>query len=149
MSMRNALAVEFDDSRRILHLSSSEPLEIREPDQLDVMCHMVHDLLAQYGPKRLYMIVDITNIAIDPSLSEAYGRKIRKIAEQFLYPGGIARYGYQITRVTVELGLSSDEYRLANLFQSRAAAEQYIDSLIAGRVAESTSTSIPPGTTCN
>ncbi len=130
MSMADSIAVEFDKTRHVLHLSSIDRIEISQPPQLDGMCAMVSDLLARYGPERLYMIVDITNIVIDPSLSEVYGRKIRKIADKFLHPGGIARYGYQITRITIEMALSSDESLLGNLFSSRLAAELYIDNLI-------------------
>jgi hypothetical protein len=143
--MMEVLSVEFDESKRVLHLAANQPTEISTMEQLIGMCRMVHEVVSQYGPERLYLIVDITNIAIDPKLNEAYGHKISGIAEKFLFPGGIARYGYQITRVTIEMGLAEDEKHIDGMFDSRAAAEAYIDGLINKCENESTPTPTPPG----
>ncbi len=50
------------------------------------------------------MIVDLTKFIIEPKLSNCYAEKIQTIAQNCLFPNGLARYGYQITRMTVRLG---------------------------------------------
>ena len=148
MPITDQLAVEFDETRRVIHIAATSPMQISAEEQLEILCETVQQLLTQHGHERVYMIVDITNLGIDPHLNKSYGKSICKIAEQFLYPGGIARYGYQITRVTVELGLAADKEWLGHLFRTRDEAELYIDGLIAARAGRTDAMALSPEDTC-
>jgi len=122
----------FDDNRRILHLGYKEryhiATEIDLKTTMTAFDSMLHQLSAQ---GRIYLIVDMSNLIIEPELSEAYARFVQHITETHVMPGGIARYGYQITRVTVRLGYAEYLDDSPNIFGSREEAYDYIYSLIA------------------
>lgn len=77
------------------------------------------------------MIIDYTRIIIEPLCIAEYAAEIKKIIDTFLYRDGIARYGFEIGRVTARLGHSTPIGVPLNLFATRAEAEAYIHSIIA------------------
>jgi len=123
---------EFDSQKRIFHLTAKNKIRVMDMEQLDELCMAVQTLLKKNaGSDRCYMIVDISKIIIDPSLAEPYGRKIRQIAQSCLYPDGLARYGFQITRLTVRLSDNENNNFHQNLFSTRKEAFDYINKIIA------------------
>ncbi len=108
--------------RRVAHLSADEPIIVDDNDSLSYLCGAVRAVLQGYGPERLYMIVNLVNFVIDPELAPAYAEKIGAIAEDYLYPNGLARYGYNMTRVTVRLSQADKIDPAAGLFSLRREA---------------------------
>lgn len=126
------LIIDFDGANRVLHLSAKTPVPVRTDSELDLMCGAVYKILEKLCESdRVYMIVDIGKIIIDPSLTEKYSAKIQMLKEKFIYRGGLARYGMNVTRVTIMLGYKRHLLDEQNIFPSYEAARRYIDSLIA------------------
>ncbi len=126
------LNLTFDDSRRILHLGYKEPFHIATEIDLKATMTAFDSLLCQLSVEgRIYLIIDMSNLIIEPELSEAYAHYVRHITETHVMPGGIARHGYQITRITVRRGYAEYLDDSPNIFGSREEAYEYIYSLIA------------------
>jgi hypothetical protein len=79
------------------------------------------------------MVVDLAKFAIDPDLADIYMQKIGMLFQTYLYPNGLARYGYQITRVTIMMGKDSDPTSAEGLFANRFQAYRYIHRQIRQR----------------
>lgn len=130
MTIADDLITEFDPEKRILHLSAKRVLRITDEERLTALCGAVQDVLERCRPGRCYLIVDLAKFSIDPKLSALYTDKILAICETYLFPGGIARYGYQITRVTIKIGSRERPESDTHLFGSKAEAFAYIHRLI-------------------
>lgn len=131
MDTSDLMHAEFDSARRIVLLSYPNLIEITDRQNLDQVFAEAAVILTRYAAGgRLYLIVDLHNISIDPSLAEEYSAHVTALSEQYLYPGGIARYGFQLTRVTVLRGYAEVLKLNPNLFNTRQEAEAYISSLI-------------------
>ncbi len=129
------LIIDFDGAKRILHLSAKTPVPVRTESELDLMCGTVYNILDKLCESdRVYMIVDIGKIIIDPKLAEKYAAKIQTLKEKFIYRGGMARYGMNMTRVTIMIGYKMHLLDEQNIFLSYDAARRYIDSLATGTV---------------
>ncbi len=109
MSYIDLLKGDFKSTTRIFRLSAQKPIKVDNIPKLDTLCRDVHSLLKKTDDgQRFYMAVDISKFIIEPSLTKRYMEKIGGIMQQFLYPNGLARFGYQITRVTIQMGHTID-----------------------------------------
>ncbi len=131
--MKDMLITDFDKEHRILHLSATETVDVRTEDDLGELCEAVQEAIQALGPERCYMIVDLSKIAIDPELAPAYGDKVEGMCEACLYPHGLARYGYRITRVTIRLSGRAIDASDETLFKTEDEARQYIHKQIRRR----------------
>jgi hypothetical protein len=131
MAEASMLALEFDELRRILHVSAREIVHIRTQAQVRTHFSSVMAMLDGYTQSgRVYLIIDMSNVIIDPELTGIYARYAREVGDKYIFPNGIARYGYQITRVTVRRGYEEYLAESPNLFNSRDEADTYISGLI-------------------
>ncbi|HOP07591.1 MAG TPA: hypothetical protein PLF13_09900 [candidate division Zixibacteria bacterium] len=130
---RNLLEVEYDDTNRIVYLTASETISISCETEMIQLCSTIRETLDQYGPERLYLVMDLLRFAIEPSLAELYAERVRSLTEDYLYPDGLARYGYQITRVTIMLGAENKKATKDLFFTNKEEACQYIYNRIALR----------------
>lgn len=133
MNYSDELIGEFDADKRILHLTARSVIYIRTGMQLQELCSSVNDLIGKYASKeRCFMIVDLSKFHIEPRLADIYGEKIWVIADKYLIHNGLARYGYQITRLTIQMGYRRIKAGEPNLFKTRQDAYDFIERLVAG-----------------
>jgi len=131
MNLIDKYTVEFDPANRIVHLGASERMEFNSADMLDHWFSALEHILNQFiDGGRVYLVIDMGNILFDTSLSDVYARHVHAIQEKYIQSGGIARYGFQITRVTVRRGYSEYLKESPNIFNTRNEAEEYIRALI-------------------
>lgn len=128
------MATEFDKENRILHVAYRAIVHPTSPEHLDIVFTAFKKMLDNYtATDRLYLIVNMTNFVIEPELKVAYAGHAREIYDKYIYPHGVARYGYQITRITVRSSHGAYLSEKPNIFNSRDEAEDYIYSLIEKR----------------
>lgn len=133
--MLDDIITEFDDKRRIFHLSSKKPLNIKTSAELSDLCNLVRASLSEHtADERCYMIVDVSKIIIDPILVTEYMQKVKVLCDHYLYPEGLARYGYQITRVTATIVHQRYLQNDPHLFRNKAEAINYVEGLIEARI---------------
>jgi hypothetical protein len=131
MSYLKIIETEFDKENKILHLSAKETIVIKTQTELNTLCADVHSILGKHcSDSRGYMIVNLVAFSIEPMLAESYGKKIMNISEKFLFPGGLVRYGYQITRMTIRMSSDTKETGDPFLFHTRREAENHIFGII-------------------
>jgi hypothetical protein len=129
----NNMIVEFDEADRIVHLSVRKPRRMTTGEHLEQSFANLRSILDEYiAEGRVYLIIDMSNIIIEPDLKSMYATQAHAISEKYIMPHGIARYGYQITRVTVRTGYTDHLQEEPNIFNSREEAYAYIRGLIAG-----------------
>lgn len=125
------IAVDFDERYRILHVASRVIIHPTSPEHLGIVFAAFKKMLDKYtATGRIYLIIDMSNIVIEPELRAAYSDYARDIYQKYVYPQGVARYGYQITRITVRSGHGTYLQENPNIFNSRDEAESYIHSMI-------------------
>ena len=138
------IITEFDTQRRIFHLTAKSPLNIRTNAELNELflkhqppyelCGMVKSLLTEHtADERCHMVVDVSKIVIDPMLVSEYMQKVKFLCDHYIYPDGLARYGYQITRITAMIGHQRYMQKEAPLFRNKMEAVKYIEELIEAR----------------
>lgn len=133
--MLDDIITEFDDKRRIFHLSAKRPLIIKTSAELTDLCNLVRSCLSEHTfNERCYMIVDVAKIVIDPILVTEYMQKVKVLCEHYLYPEGLARYGYQITRVTATIVHQRYLQNDPHLFRNKTEAINYVEGLIEARI---------------
>ena len=131
MNEHDIYKIEFDEERRILHVAYRRRIHPATEKQLDKVFAYFHGLLDQYTKTgRIYLIIDMTNLIIEPELKAFYMAHAREVIDKYIMPQGVARYGFQITRITVRSGYQQYSYESPNIFNSREEAYQYIYSLI-------------------
>jgi hypothetical protein len=131
MDMIDKYTVEFDPANRIVHLGACERMEFNSAEMLNHWFSAFAHILNRFiDGGRVYLIIDMGNILFDTSLSDVYAGHVKAIQEKYVQPGGIARYGFQITRVTVRRGYSDHLRESPNIFNTRNEAEEYIRVLI-------------------
>lgn len=129
--MKDIVITEFDEARRILHLAYRKKFHPTTKEHLDLLFASFRQLLDTYiGSGRIYLIVDMTNFIVEPELKAVYASHARAVSEKYIMPHGIARYGFQITRITVRAGYEAYITDSPNIFNSREEAFEYINSLI-------------------
>ena len=125
-----SLITDFDDEYRIMHLSASPPIHIKTKRDLTDTCQEVGKRLMEYaGERRCFMVVDLSAIIIEPNLADAYAQKVQTLTDNFLYPGGLIRYGYQMTRVTAKIGYQTGKLKDLFLFPTKHEAYEFIRKL--------------------
>lgn len=123
--------VNFDEERRILHVAYRYRVHPTTIEHLDIVFASFRKMLDKYTDSgRVYLIIDMTNIIVEPNLKSAYAERARPIIEKYVMPRGVARYGYQITRITVRASYREHMGESPNIFNSREEAYDYITSLI-------------------
>lgn len=128
--IQDYLEIEFDKSARILHLSYKAKIHATTRQHLDAKFTALRSILNKYAEHgRIYLIIDMSNFIMDPELKSSYAAHAKAISEQYIMPRGIARYGYQITRITVRAGYR-DLGESPNIFGTREEAYDYIYALI-------------------
>lgn len=131
----NDLIAEFDHHNKILHLTARSQIRCQTREQGYALARAVKNLLKTYlGDERGYMITDYSKIIIEPKHIDEYAGAIREIIDTYLHPGGIARYGFEITRVTARIGHDIYIGDSPNIFNTRKEAFQFILNMIEGNV---------------
>jgi hypothetical protein len=148
MDITGYLRFEFDEDSRILYLRGARFVGITTEERLNAVMEAIRtEMRRRSGPGRMYMIIDVTNLVIPPELSQSYGRLAADIYNTYAFPGGVARFGHQITRLAVRRGYMDYMDDDPHIYGTRAEAEAYIRSLIARRQAKaesSTSAAVTP-----
>lgn len=122
---------EFDETHRILHIAYRRAIHPTTPAHLEMKFKIFRDLLDQYIPSgKIYLIIDMTNFILEPDLKTKFAELARMISHEYIMPNGIARYGFQITRITVRQSYNIYLNENPNIFNSREEAYAYIFSLI-------------------
>jgi hypothetical protein len=123
--------IGFDESRRILHLAHKRTLHPTTPAHLETIFQALRRELDQYiSAGRIYLIINMTNFILEPDMKTRYAELARGIRDIYIMPNGIARYGFQITRITVRQSYDRYLCESPNIFNSRGEAFAYINSLI-------------------
>ena len=131
MNGQDIFVTEFDEQSRILHVAYRRRVHPVKEEHLDKAFADFRELLDVYAQSgRIYLIIDMTNLIIEPEMKAPYVAHARALAEKYIMPRGIARYGYQITRITVRAGYQQYMDESPNIFNSREEAFKYIYSLI-------------------
>ncbi len=126
--------IEYDRPRRIVHVTARRKVAITTGVELTAVCELVQKSLREVcGSELGYMIVDISRIAIDPSLVHLYTQHLGSLIGACIHHDGIARYGYEITRLTARHGHRDLPDKDPHLFGAKAEAFDYIHRLIAGK----------------
>ncbi len=142
--------IEFDESRRILHLAHKRMLHPTTSAHLDMIFEALRRELDQYIPSgRIYLIINMTNFILEPDMKTRFAELARGIRDTYIMPNGIARYGFQITRITVRQSYERYLSESPNIFNSRGEAYAYVNSLIERhkRAGITTDSSIPAAET--
>jgi hypothetical protein len=143
------LVGEFDEQRLIVHLTAKKPVHVTTLEQGYELSRAVKEILDRYlSDRRGYLITDYSKIIIEPEKIDEYSGEIRKIMDAYLQPGGLARYGFEITRVTARLSHAAYLGGSPNLFNSKEEAYRFIDQLreehIRAGIVEQVETNEPP-----
>lgn len=126
------LISDFDSEKRLLHLSARVPIKCTKREHGYALAEAVTKILKKhFGDEPGYLITDFSKIVIEPLYIDEYAAAVKKIIDTFLYHGGYARYGFEISRVTAQLGHDVYMGIPANIFNSRDEAFSYINNLIA------------------
>ncbi len=129
--MFDNVLTDFDHNHQILHVSGKAKIEVSTEAELELFCRFVRETMAaNCGEGPGYMIVDMSRILIDPSLVHVYAEHVRKLIGRYIHTNGIARYGYEITRLTARQGYREIADEDPNIFVTRADAHAFIMSLI-------------------
>jgi hypothetical protein len=124
------LVGEFDEQYRIVHLTARRPIHVTTLAQGRMLSKAVNAILTEFlADRRGYMITDYSKIIIEPEKIDEYAAEMRQIIDRYLYPEGLARYGFEITRVTARLGHAAYLGGSPNLFNTKREAETYIHTL--------------------
>lgn len=126
----DAIIAEFDAENRIVHLTARKRSLIKNMEDGKRLSERVRGILDKYLPTgRVFMITDYTKIVIDPSLLNLYCQEMKEIIDKYIFPGGVARYGLDIGRITAQLGHSLHIGGNPNLFTTKEEAFEYIINL--------------------
>ena len=124
------IIAEFDPDYRIVHITAKEPLKFSKVEEALAFSKKVQSILNDFlSPGRGYMITDYSKIIIDPGLIDTYGQEMRIIMDTYLYPNGVARYGFEITRITAKMSHANFLGGTPNLFDTREEAFEFIRGL--------------------
>jgi len=125
------LDLEFDQTRRILHIGFKSRIHPTTKEQLDRKFAVLGEILGPYTKSgRVYLIINMSNVIFEPELKTAYVANAQAIQDKYIMPDGIARYGFQITRITVRQGYAEQSGEDPHIFNSREEAFAYIEALI-------------------
>ena len=131
----NDIIIDYDPAGRVFHLTARHKIRISTTPELHALCHRVQEAFQEHAEGgRSYLIVDMSRIAIDDHLANEYARHVQLLLSLWIHPNGIARYGFEITRITAMEGHRhmTDE-KDPHLFATRDEAYAYILGLIRRR----------------
>ncbi len=135
--MKYNLIVEYDEQKKIVHVSASEILHvIGQKNSIEFM-NDVRDRVKEKLQGYLgYLIVDYSKIQIEPDNIEEYAEKLYFELKKLVHPNGYARYGFGIGRVTSKRISRYMEDEPPPLFHSKDEAYGYIYQLIERNVSK-------------
>ena len=123
----NTLYIEFDKMTRIAHLTGTKLVSIADQQEMTLLYNWLFGALDAFLPRgRMFLLTDLNKIRIDPLLAKMYAAKSRLLMDKYLYKDGIARYGFELTRVTILHGYRDYLQQDPGLFASRAEAMAYL-----------------------
>jgi hypothetical protein len=126
----SGLIAEFDEQNKIVHLTAKEQIRCKTLEQGFELARALKDILdSHFSDERGYLITDYSKIIIEPKHIDEYAAFIKDIMDKYLHPDGIARYGFEITRVTAQLGHQLYLGSSPNLFNTYEEAIAYIQGL--------------------
>ncbi|MCP4570514.1 MAG: hypothetical protein GY841_23265 [FCB group bacterium] len=124
--------VDFDDSQRIMYLSNEGLVHLKTKNQVDQSFELFQSICRRYYAQgKFYLIIDMSNFIIEPDLTAVYAKNAKKIIEKYIVPGGVARFGHQITRLTVRRAYADYLTEKPQIFSTRGEACTYINEVIA------------------
>ncbi|MDD4050796.1 MAG: hypothetical protein PHR28_02700 [candidate division Zixibacteria bacterium] len=125
------LIVKFDPETRIVHLTSRSHIRLTKLAEGEMLGEVIMAAVKRFlGDGRGYLLTDYSNIIIEPKEVEAYSRWMIELMDKYLYPGGVARYGFEISRINAQLAYKGYIGGDPNLFDTREAAVAYLKGLI-------------------
>ena len=125
------LVAEFDEKNLIVHVTGINSLNCQTREQGVALGEKIIELIDScLNGRRGYLITDYSKVIIDPSLVDLYITYINKIKADYLCKGGIARYGYEITRITAKMGHEMFIGGSLNLFNTKEEAFEFIYRMI-------------------
>ncbi len=134
MALKDKLIIDFDKERRIVHFSASSVVKFADNDDIDDLYLAACEILDEFTPGGpCCVLVDISKFILEQALFEYYFKKSLLVKEKYLLPGGIAGYGYEITRVTIKMGFASMGLT-PPIFKTRHEATAYLESLQTSKV---------------
>jgi hypothetical protein len=123
---------KFDPETRIVHLTARNPIHAKTLEEGFMLGKAVKAVIERFlSDGRGYLLTDYSKIIIEPTEVEEYSRWMQEVRDAFLYPGGIARYGFEISRINAQLAHKEYLGGNPNLFDTYEAALAYLKSLIA------------------
>jgi hypothetical protein len=129
------LVAEFEPESRIVHQTATKVVRITTHAQAELLADATDRNLSRLlGNERGYLVTNISKVVIEPSVVEVFAARINELISKYLHPHGIARYGYEIGRVTVRMSHEANMIRDLNLFASKDEAYAYIRGLELRRV---------------
>jgi len=124
------MVFEFDPDTRIVHLTATKPVHVRTEEDGRQMVRAVFDGLNSYlFDGRGFLVSNYNKIIIEPDLLKMYAEAFELFFDKYLYPNGVARYGFEITRITAKLGHLEYLGGSPNLFESKEEAINFIKTL--------------------
>jgi hypothetical protein len=126
------IILEYDSSKRVLHLSARSRVYIDSIEKLNNLCETVGAFLNKnVRDGKCFMVVELPKIAIDTKLVDEYSKHIKGMYEKYIYDGGLLRYGFEITRITAQIGHKKHLKGEPLLFRNQDEAFAYIDKILA------------------
>ena len=121
------LVAEFDEKNLIVHITGINSLNCQTREQGIILGNKIEEsIVSRLADRRGYLITDLSKIVIDPKLVTPYCEYINKFKKLYLQPGGIARYGFEITRITAKMGHKGSIAGPVNLFNTKEEAFEFI-----------------------
>ncbi len=131
MSTSTSVQIEFDEIKGIIHIAYTEEYRISEKNELFVMFeNLEHYLESLKMSKKIYLIIDISNLIIEPNLAPEYACRAERLTKKYFHKNGVAQYGYQITRIMLMRAYKEYLEKDPNIFRTKKDAYDYIESLI-------------------
>jgi len=130
MSEQTFADFTFDRHTNIVEIAYRDDFHINNEKELRQYFSAVSEYLEsikQYG--EVYIIVDISNFVVEPNLASTYAELVDVLTRKYLHKNGIARYGYQITRITLKRAYEEYLERNPNIFRTKNEAYKYIESI--------------------
>jgi len=129
--MFDGVLIDFDSENKILHITGTQKIIVKAQAELEAFCDFVQRTMSEgCGGGLGYLIVDMSRIVIDPSLVHSYAEHVSSLMGRCVHDNGIARYGYEITRLTVRQGYRELPGEDPNIFATKAEALAFIMSQI-------------------
>ena len=131
MDYEKLVKLEINEEHQIIHYSIDGQLHLSENNQFRTYAKfMLKKMKSITTDHRWYIIFDMTNLIIEPSLSDVYAEFALKMYQKYIHPEGASRYGSAITRVTVKMSHEKNLKKSAQIYRNRDEAFRYIFNLI-------------------